>query len=99
MDTRVLPGIDDRAIDHFLALEDFAERLHEWPIEAVGHIRRQDGRHSQQFGCAGEGEQAALRLLWLAASAAPSLLLMDKHYHRVCRRSRISTPRASCAQR
>ena len=42
MDTRVLPGIDDCAIDHFLALEGFAERLHEWPILAVGHIRRVD---------------------------------------------------------
>ena len=71
MDTRVLPGIDDRAIDHFLALEGFAERLHEWPIEAVGHIRRQDGRRSQQVGCAGEGEQKTLRLLWLDDAADP----------------------------
>jgi hypothetical protein len=71
MDTRVLPGIDDRAIDPFLALEAFAKRRSEWPIGTVGHIRRQDGRRSQQVGCAGEGEQKALRLLWLDDAADP----------------------------
>lgn len=55
-DLSVLPGIDERPVDHFLARKDIGY-LWKYPAASIGDHARQDGRNTDNFGCFHRGRR------------------------------------------